>query len=84
MRRWIEDVLEEPVEWGAEDSDSPGSGFADGLMDGEILCKYDILQSANADEFKVVASLQLKNYFSGGEKKRPEIRRETILKFVMQ
>ena len=43
VRRWIEDVLEEPVEWGAEDSDSPGSGFADGLMDGEILCKYDIL-----------------------------------------
>ena len=63
MRRWIEDVLEEPVEWGAEDSDSPGSGFADGLMDGEILCKYDILQSANADEFKVVASLQLKITF---------------------
>ena len=43
VRRWIENVLEEPVEWGSEDSDSPGSGFADGLMDGEILCKYDML-----------------------------------------
>lgn len=35
-------------------------------------------------KFQVVASLQLKNYFSGGEKKRPEIRREMILKFVTQ
>ena len=84
MRRWIEDVLEEPVEWGAEDSDSPGSGFADGLMDGQILCKYDMLQPANANEFPVVASLRLNDYFSGGEKRRSEMRREMILKFVTQ
>ena len=38
-RNWIEDVVEEPVEWG-ECDDPPGSSFADGLKSGEVLCKY--------------------------------------------
>ena len=41
VRRWIEDVVDEPVEWGAED-DAPGSAFADGLKNGEVLCKYGV------------------------------------------
>ena len=38
-RKWIEDVLGEKVAWGSDEG-SPGSGFADGLKSGEVLCKY--------------------------------------------
>ena len=38
-KKWIEDVIEEPVEWG-EDDDNPGSGFAEGLKSGKVLGKY--------------------------------------------
>lgn len=37
-RKWIEDVLGEKVAWGSDEG-SPGSGFADGLKSGEVLCK---------------------------------------------
>ena len=39
-RKWIEDVLGEKVAWGSDEG-SPGSGFADGLKSGEVLCKWD-------------------------------------------
>ena len=38
-RKWIEDVIEECVEWGTDD-DGPGYGFAEGLKSGEVLGKY--------------------------------------------
>ena len=38
-RKWIEDVLGEKVAWGSDEG-GPGSGFADGLKSGEVLCKY--------------------------------------------
>ena len=41
-RNWIEDVLEEKVAWGSDEG-GPGSGFADGLKSGEVLCKYVFL-----------------------------------------
>ena len=41
-RKWIEDVLGEKVAWGSDEG-GPGSGFADGLKSGEVLCKYVFL-----------------------------------------
>ena len=41
-RKWIEDVLGEKVAWGSDEG-GPGSGFADGLRSGEVLCKYVFL-----------------------------------------
>ena len=41
-RKWIEDVLGEKVAWGSDDA-GPGSGFADALKSGEVLCKYAII-----------------------------------------
>ncbi|XP_068755541.1 calponin-1-like [Montipora capricornis] len=38
VRHWIEQVLGEHVDWGTVD-DSPGCAFADGLKNGEVLCK---------------------------------------------
>ena len=38
-KKWIEDVLGQKVAWGS-DEDGPGSGFADGLKSGDVLCKY--------------------------------------------
>ena len=38
-KNWIEDVLGEKVAWGSDEG-GPGSGFADGLKSGEVLCRY--------------------------------------------
>lgn len=37
-KNWIEDVLGEKVAWGSDEG-GPGSGFADGLKSGEVLCR---------------------------------------------